>query len=74
MKGLGKRRTKLGVYLDNKSDVNQEWLAKQTCMNRDSVSDLCDGTKYINPRLITKQKIISTLRKHGHDVNASDFW
>ncbi|WP_160044723.1 XRE family transcriptional regulator [Paenibacillus sp. USDA918EY] len=74
MFGLGKKRTPLGRFIDQNRNISQEWLVKETGLNRDSISDLCDGGKNIRPRAKTVQKIISALRKAGYDVNASDFW
>ncbi|RUT48582.1 transcriptional regulator [Paenibacillus anaericanus] len=73
MLGLGKRRTKLGKYLDRQG-ISQEWIIKNTGISRDGISDLCDEEKGVKPRVGTKQKIISSLRKHGYDVRAGDFW
>lgn len=74
MFGLGKSRSPLGKFLDETPNISQEWLSIKTGKNRDTISDLCDGRKNVNPRTNTKQLIISVLRKHGYDVKASDFW
>lgn len=71
--GLGKKRTRLGKFLDS-AGIDQEWLKAKTKLNRDTISDLCDGSLSINPRVSTRQKVISSLRKHGYDVKADDFW
>ncbi|MEK5415083.1 XRE family transcriptional regulator [Paenibacillus sp. FSL L8-0708] len=71
--GLGKRRTRLGKFLDN-AGIDQEWLTNKTKLNRDTISGLCDGGLSINPRVATKQKVISALRKYGYNVKADDFW
>jgi len=73
MFGLGKRRTKLGRFLD-RNGLKQEWLVKESGINRESVSRLCDGEEKRSPQERTIIKIIGTLRRHGHDVRADDFW
>ncbi|OBZ13325.1 hypothetical protein A7975_10735 [Bacillus sp. FJAT-26390] len=72
MFGLGKQRTKLGRYID-KNGITQGWLESKTGLNKNSVSKLCGDDSY-EPRPSTVQKVISSLRKHGHDVRADDFW
>ncbi len=72
MFGLGKPRTKLGRFIDG-SGLTQGWLEKKAGLNKNSVSKLCGDASY-EPRAGTVQKIISALRKHGHDVRADDFW
>lgn len=67
-----KSRSRLGKWLDN-NNVKQEWLAKETGLNRNTISDLCDGT-VDRPRSPTRSKIIKALSKVNSYVNASDFW
>ena len=74
MSNLGKKRTRLGKFIDKHPELSQEWLSKKTGLSRDSISDLCDGLKNVKPRIGTVQKIVSVLRKHGYDVISSDFW
>lgn len=72
MHGLGKKRTRLGRFLD-KNKITQGWLVENAKLNRNTVTQLCGDDKY-EPRAETVQKIISAFRKHGHDVQGSDFW
>lgn len=72
MIGTGKPRTKLGRFID-KVGLTQGWIEIKAGLNKNSVSKLCGDVSY-EPRAGTVQKVISALRKHGHDVNASDFW
>ncbi len=74
MSGLGKKRTPLGIFLDETPNISQEWLSIKTGKNRDTISDLCDGNKNVKPRIKTKQLIISVLRKYGYNVKSIDFW
>ncbi|WP_082595394.1 helix-turn-helix domain-containing protein [Paenibacillus sp. Soil750] len=67
-----KERSRLGKWIDRKN-LTQEWLMKETGLNRSSISDLCDGT--VNrPRSSTRSKIIKALQKVDSSVSASDFW
>lgn len=71
--GLGKKRTKLGKFIDNKG-ISQGALAKATGKNRDTISDLCDGNKNIGANEETQIKIVGALRRLGHNVGPGDFW
>lgn len=73
MYGLGKKRSEFGVYCD-RNGIKQLWLAKESKVSRNTISELCDGSKFIQPQEQTILKIISALRKHGYNVKASDFW
>lgn len=74
MFGLGKSRSKLGAYLDRKN-LSQEWLVKASGLSRNAVSRLCSGDQDPDKlQVASKSKVISALRKHGHDVQAGDFW
>jgi putative transcriptional regulator len=71
--GLGKSRTKLGRFIDKKK-VTQGDLATASGKSRNTISDLCDGSKGIDPNGETQYKIVGALRRMGHDVSISDFW
>jgi len=74
MRGLGKNRSPLGMFLDA-NGISQETIVKQSGLSRNVLTRLCDGTRDSSKAQIeSKQKIISILRKHGYDVQASDFW
>lgn len=73
MSGLGKKRTKLGAFLDGKK-LSQGWLVERSGVSRNEVGRLCDGNKNVMPLAETVQRIISALRKAGHDVRGEDFW
>lgn len=70
---IRKRRSKLGRFCD-KHGISQMWLSKQSKVNRNTISELCDGTKDLEPQEKTMTKIVSALRKHGHNVDSNDFW
>lgn len=71
--GLGKRRTPLGTFID-KHKITQGELAKGTGKNRDTISDLCDGSKSVRANTDTQIAIVGFLRRRGHNVNVSNFW
>jgi len=72
MFGLGKKRSRLGRFLD-KNGITQGWLVENAKLNRNTLTQLC-GDDHYEPRAETVQKIISALRKRGFDVRGSDFW
>lgn len=71
--GIGKSRTKLGKFIDNRG-ISQGELSKASGKNRDTISDLCDGNKQSQPNEETQIKIVGALRRLGHDVRPGDFW
>lgn len=71
--GLGKPRSLLGKFID-KIGLKQRDLEEAANLSRNEVIKLCDGKTYRNPYPETKQKVISALRRKGHDVRADDFW
>lgn len=71
--GLGKPRSLLGKFID-KVGLKQRDLEEMTSLSRNEVIKLCDGKTERNPYPETKQKVISALRRKGHDVRADDFW
>ncbi|WDI03976.1 transcriptional regulator [Paenibacillus urinalis] len=72
--GLGKPRSKLGAYID-KRGIKQKDLEEWTGLSRNEVGKLCAGNgREVNPYPNTMVKVISALRKRGHDVKAADFW
>lgn len=70
--GLGKSRTKLGKWID-KRGIKQEWLVKESGLNRNTVRLLCNDTDHM-PTARTIQKIIKTLRKVDPSIRAEQFW
>jgi predicted transcriptional regulator len=73
MFGLGKKRSKLGRWLDNKG-ISQQWLAKTSKVSRSTVSDLCKGDSEHAPTQSTIKKIMNALRKIDPGVKADDFF
>lgn len=72
MFGLGKDRTILGKWLDNKG-IKQEWLILKSGLNKNTVRLVCNDTEHI-PSGKTMQKIIKALREVDPSVRADEFW
>jgi hypothetical protein len=70
--GLGKDRSKLGRWMDNKG-IKQEWLVAKSGLGRGTISSACSDEGYI-PSGTSIQKIIKALREHDPSVRASQFW
>lgn len=72
MFGLGKKRSRLGKWLD-RNGYNQEDLVKASKVNRNTVSKLCTDEEYV-PSGGTMRKILSALRSKDPNVKSDDFW
>ncbi|MDN9012452.1 helix-turn-helix domain-containing protein [Brevibacillus laterosporus] len=72
MFGLGKKRSRLGKWLDHRG-ITQQWLARETNLNRATISRIASEDEY-TPNLKTIQKILQTLRKVDPKVKQTDFW
>ncbi|MCG7320193.1 XRE family transcriptional regulator (plasmid) [Brevibacillus laterosporus] len=72
MFGLGKKRSRLGKWLDRRG-ITQQWLARQTNLNRATISRIASEDAY-TPNLRTIQKILHALRKVDPKVKQIDFW
>lgn len=70
--GLGKRRSKLGTWLDQRG-ITQQWLADKAGVSRNTISDLVSGDDRA-PNARTMQKILNALRTVNPNVKADDFW
>lgn len=73
MFGLGKPRTKLGRFIDQKG-ISQGELAAACGKSRNTISELCDGSKDIQPNEGTQISIVGALRRMGYGVSPEDFW
>lgn len=73
MFGLGKKRSKLGKWLDSKG-ISQQWLVNNSGVGRTTVSDLCSGENEHTPNMSTLKKIMKALKKIDSNVNSSDFF
>lgn len=70
--GLGKKRSKLGKWLDERG-ITQQWLSRETELNRATIARIATDDEYM-PNLRTIQKIIKALHKIDKSVNQNDFW
>lgn len=70
--GLGKRRSRLGKWLDKKG-IKQQELVERSGVSRGTVSKLCSGDAY-KPTYKTASKIVKALRQYDAEVAAEDFW
>ncbi|WP_315900439.1 helix-turn-helix transcriptional regulator [Neobacillus bataviensis] len=73
MFGLGKRRSKLGRWLDSRG-ISQQWLSNNSGVGRTTISDLCKGDNEHTPNMTTIQKIIKALKKIDPNINSNDFF
>lgn len=72
MFGLGKPRTVFGAWVDRQG-YSQADMVAITGISRNTVGSMCNDPDY-DPYNETKIKVISCLRKEGHNVYVSDFW
>lgn len=72
MFGWFKPRTPFGKWLD-KRGVKQEWIVKETGLNKATVSDLASNPER-SPTKKTMQKILRAARKIDPNVKVDDFW
>lgn len=71
MYGLGKKRSKLGAYIDKKG-ITQTELVKASGVTKNVVTRACSGEEIRN---ISKQKIVDGLNKlTDENKRVSDFW
>lgn len=73
MFGLGKKRSKLGKWLD-KRGMSQQWLSKKSKVSRSTISELCKEEAEHAPTQKTMAKILKTLREVDKGIKADDFW
>lgn len=72
MFGLGKKRSRLGKWLD-KHGVTQQWLCKNANINKDTATRAASSDDY-SPNLKTANRIIRALREVDPNVKHDDFW
>jgi predicted transcriptional regulator len=70
--GLGKKRTALGRWLDQRG-ITQSWLMKKTGLNKNTIGDLTSD-KDRSPNQRTMKKILKALREVDPQVKSDDFW
>lgn len=72
MFGLGKPRTPFGKWLD-KNGIPQEWVAKETKLNRFTIYKLANKKDHM-PSRRTMKKILAALPKIDPTIKQDDFW
>lgn len=71
--GLGKKRSKLGKWLD-RHGISQAEFSKISGVSRPTITRLCSDDKH-EPNMSTAKKIIKAIRKLTEkDVHFDDFW
>ncbi|MFS1516102.1 helix-turn-helix domain-containing protein [Bacillus sp. SCS-151] len=70
--GLGKKRSKLGRYLD-RHGIAQIEVEKGTKLSRGTISRLCSSDDN-KPTFNTANKIVRFLRRFDNNVDYDDFW
>lgn len=73
MFGLGKKRSKLGSWLDSKG-ISQQWLSKTSNVSRSTISDLCNGNGDHSPNQSTMKKVLKAIRKVDPTAKVDDFF
>lgn len=71
-KNLGKRRSKLGKWLD-KQGFDQEDLVKEARVSRNTVSKACNDPDYV-PSPTVMKKILKAVRKIDPGAKVDDFF
>jgi transcriptional regulator with XRE-family HTH domain len=70
---LGKRRSKLGRFLD-KNGLTQQQVVEKSGVSRGTISRVCQADN-MAPTIKNAQKIIKALRElTGKHVDYDDFW
>jgi hypothetical protein len=72
MWGIGKRRSKLGKFLD-KHGYTQEDLRESSKVGRNTVSKACSDPDYI-PSPNVMKKLLIAIRKIKPNAKIDDFW
>ncbi|WCK53816.1 helix-turn-helix transcriptional regulator [Aneurinibacillus sp. Ricciae_BoGa-3] len=70
--GLGKKRSKLGKWLDRRG-ISQQELEKRSGVSRGTISRLCSDDAN-TPNFKNAKKIISALKTLDSGVDYDDFW
>jgi predicted transcriptional regulator len=71
--GLGKKRSKLGKWLDNRG-ISQSWLANKAGVSRNTINDLTAGDIDRAPTTRTISKIVKALKEIDPSAKPDDFF
>ncbi|MEC1723930.1 helix-turn-helix transcriptional regulator [Schinkia azotoformans] len=72
MWGIGKKRTKVGKWIDRHS-LSQEDLSQATKISRNTISKICNDPEYA-PNAGTIKKIMVAIRKIDPNAKVDDFF
>jgi DNA-binding XRE family transcriptional regulator len=72
MWGAGKKRTKLGKFIDKRS-FSQEDLISASKVNRTTVSRICNDPSY-TPSMSTVKKVMKAIRALDPNAKTDDFF
>ncbi|MBT2701114.1 helix-turn-helix transcriptional regulator [Bacillus sp. ISL-40] len=72
MWGIGKPRSQLGKWIDQKG-LEQQDLAKDANVSKNTVTKACSDKDYI-PRQDVMKKLLKAIRKVDPQAKMSDFW
>ncbi|MDO6851756.1 transcriptional regulator [Priestia megaterium] len=72
MFGLGKKRSKLGKFIDKHSITTTEF-SKACGVSRKTIGIVCNDKNYI-PRQDIIKKILKTVRRIDSSAKINDFW
>lgn len=72
MFGFGKKRSKLGSWID-KQRITQEELTEASKVSRNTISKACSDPDY-TPTGSTMKKILKALRDFDPNISSNDFW
>jgi predicted transcriptional regulator len=70
--GLGKPRSKFGIWLDREGIIQKE-VAKKAKLSEMSLTRICNDKDYV-PRISTWVKIQRALRSMGYEVDRDKFF
>lgn len=73
MFGLGKNRSSLGKWLDDRG-ISQQWLSKKSKVGSSTISNLCSANCDHEPTQRTMKKVLNAIREIDNKVKADDFW
>jgi len=71
MNRIGKPRSKLGFWLDERG-ISQRWLMEKTDLNKNTISKLASDNS--PPRVETMKKVLKVLRNIDPNLKVEDFW
>ncbi|TDF93576.1 helix-turn-helix domain-containing protein [Paenibacillus piri] len=72
MLSLGKNRSRLGRWLDDRG-IKQEWLVSKSRIGRTTISNACANEHYM-PSGSTIQKMMKALKEIDPTVQSNQFW